>query len=692
MTVHSIVIQKLLSTNAQMGRRVAAHHLKEYTYGMRNKMAIIDSDKTLICMRSALNFMGSLASRNGRFMFINTNPLFDDIFHLMTTRVGSYSPSTNSLWRTGGFLTNSYSPKKFRSRNKKLVFGPTQPPDCIFILDTDSKSSVINEAHNLHIPVVAIVDSSMPLHSFSRVAYPVPANPSVQFVYLFCNLLTKTLLLEKEKGKLKEAAPLQIQAGEAAKIDLPNLDVTVFPYATLPPLSQDMEETKKLLDKLVVLKFDAASPRDMGLEGPKSAVGICNGLTFLDLIINQIQTLYSKYGCKVPLLLLSKDDTHDNTLKVLEKYQGSTVDVQRIKQGEGEGEGLELESLAGHYSKEEVGHPFYNGDIFRSLMTSGTLDFLLSQGKEYILLINKDNVATVIDPNILNHLVTNDIECCMEVTPSNSFHLISTPMNFKLWEIAQNQTKHENFKLIDTTNTWVSLSAIKRLVDSHKLKQKKSSVLKVPFPIYHYPSVIFCKIEFKGYCLHKNDHDKTLVQETADGSVMQAPSMCNPTYPLIGGKEEVDQASLFGCQFFDKLIGVSVPEPHFLPLDATSDLLLLQSDLYTCKEGVLTRNPARTNPLNPVIDLGPEFQKVGDFQSRFKSIPSIVGLDSLTVRGNVWFGANITFKGQVAITAKPGLRLEIPDGVVIENKVVANSAMDFLIENKEVIGPAAIQE
>ncbi|KAL1325320.1 hypothetical protein AAHE18_13G153000 [Arachis hypogaea] len=568
MTVHSIVIQKLLSTNAQMGRRVAAHHLKEYTYGMRNKMAIIDSDKTLICMRSALNFMESLASRNGRFMFINTNPLFHHIFHLMTTR----------------------------------------PPDCIFILDTDSKSSVINEAHNLHIPVVAIVDSSMPLHSFSRVAYPVPANPSVQFVYLFCNLLTKTLLLEKEKGKLKEATPLQIQAGKAAKNNLPNLDVTVFPYATLPPLSQDMEETKKLLDKLVVLKFDAASPRGMGLEGPKSAVGIRNGLTFLDLIINQIQTLYSKYGCKVPLLLLSKDDTHDNTLKVLEKYQGSTVDVQRIKQGEGEGEGLELESLAGHYSKEEVGHPFYNGDIFRSLMTSGTLDFLLSQGKEYILLINKDNVATVIDPNILNHLVTNDIECCMEVTPSNSFNLISTPMNFKLWEIAQNQTKHENFKLIDTTNTWVSLSAIKRLVDSHKLKQKKSSVSK----------------------------------------------------------------------FFDKLIGVSVPEPRFLPLDATSDLLLLQSDLYTCKEGVLTRNPARTNPLNPVIDLGPEFQKVGDFQSRFKSIPSIVGLDSLTVRGNVWFGANITFKGQVAITAKPGLRLEIPDEVVIENK--------------EVNGPAAIQE
>ena len=46
-------------------------------------------------------------------MFINTNPLFDDIFHLMTIGVGSYSSSTNTLWHIGDFLTNSYRPKKF---------------------------------------------------------------------------------------------------------------------------------------------------------------------------------------------------------------------------------------------------------------------------------------------------------------------------------------------------------------------------------------------------------------------------------------------------------------------------------------------------------------------------------------------------------------------------------------------------
>lgn len=204
MTLHEILIQKLLRTNAQIGRRAATHHFKVYTYGFRNNMAIIDSDKTLICMRSACNFMASLARHNGRFMFINTNPLFDEIFELMTKKLGYYSPSSTSLWRTGGFLTNSYSPKKFRSRNKKLCFGPTQPPDCIVIVDTESKSSVFNEAFKLQIPVVALVDSTMPLETFNRIAYPVPANDSVKFVYLFCNLITKTLLLEQQKLKLDD--------------------------------------------------------------------------------------------------------------------------------------------------------------------------------------------------------------------------------------------------------------------------------------------------------------------------------------------------------------------------------------------------------------------------------------------------------------------------------------------------------
>lgn len=218
MTIHSVVIQKLLSTNAHLGRRVAADHFKAYTYGIRNGMAIIDSDKTLISLRSACAFIGALARQNARFMFVNTNPLFDEIFDQMTKKIELYNPNQHSLWRTGGFLTNSRSPKKFRSRNKKLCFAPPQPPDCVVILDTERKSSVVLEADKLQIPVVALVDSTIPLDIYKRIAYPVPANDSAQFVYLFCNLITKTFLLERKRsgGTPKEALP---SAADISKIE-----------------------------------------------------------------------------------------------------------------------------------------------------------------------------------------------------------------------------------------------------------------------------------------------------------------------------------------------------------------------------------------------------------------------------------------------------------------------------------------
>ncbi|GMJ09834.1 hypothetical protein HRI_004652600 [Hibiscus trionum] len=100
------------------------------------------------------------------------------------------------------------------------------------------------------------------------------------------------------------------------------------------------------------------------------------------------------------------------------------------------------------------------------------------------------------------------------------------------------------------------------------------------------------------------------------------------------------------------------------------DLLLVQSDLYTLADGYISRNSARANPENPFIELGPEFKKVSNFLSRFKSIPSIIDLDSLSVSGDVWFCANIVLKGKVKIAAKDGVKLEIPDGTVLGNKEI----------------------
>ncbi|KAF6144555.1 hypothetical protein GIB67_006047 [Kingdonia uniflora] len=423
----------------------------------------------------------------------------------------------------------------------------------------------------------------------------------------------------------------EAQTIEWSKIKTPT-DEVVVPYDSLAPLPNDLAETKKLLDKLVVLKLNGGLGTTMGCTGPKSVIEVRNGLTFLDLIVIQIESLNSKYGCNVPLLLMNSFNTHDDTLKIVDKYTNSNIQIHTFNQSQYPR--LVVEDFMPLPCKGQSGkdgwYPPGHGDVFSSLMNSGKLDALLAQGKEYIFAANSDNLGAIVDLKILNHLIQNKNEYCMEVTPKTLADvkggtLISYEGKVQLLEIAQvadeniNEFKSiEKFKIFNTNNLWLNMKAVKRLVEAHALKMEI-----IPNP-------------------KEVDGVKVLQLETAAGAAIR---------------------------FFDNAIGINVPRSRFLPVKATSDLLLVQSDLYTLADGFVVRNKARTSPANPSIELGPEFKKVGSFLSRFKSIPSIIELDNLKVSGDVWFGAGVTLKGNVSISAKPGVKLEIPDKAVLENKV-----------------------
>ncbi|CAK9317954.1 unnamed protein product [Citrullus colocynthis] len=430
----------------------------------------------------------------------------------------------------------------------------------------------------------------------------------------------------------------EAQHVEWSKIQTPT-DEVVVPYDSLAPVPNDPAETKKLLDKLVVLKLNGGLGTTMGCTGPKSVIEVRNGLTFLDLIVIQIENLNSKYGCNVPLLLMNSFNTHDDTQKIIEKYKGSNVEIHTFNQSQYPR--LVAEDYLPLPSKgrtdKDGWYPPGHGDVFPSLKNSGKLDALISQGKEYVFVANSDNLGAVVDLQILNHLIQNKNEYCMEVTPKTLADvkggtLISYEGKVQLLEIAQVPDEHVNefksiqkFKIFNTNNLWVNLKAIKRLVEANALKMEI-----IPNP-------------------KEVDGIKVLQLETAAGAAIR---------------------------FFDHAIGVNVPRSRFLPVKATSDLLLVQSDLYTLVDGFVLRNKARQSPSNPSIELGPEFKKVGNFLSRFKSIPSIIDLDSLKVVGDVWFGVGVVLKGKVTITAKPGTKLVVPDNAVIENKEI-NGPEDF---------------
>ena len=65
--------------------------------------------------------------------------------------------------------------------------------------------------------------------------------------------------------------------------------------------------------------------------------------------------------------------------------------------------------------------------------------------------------------------------------------------------------------------------------------------------------------------------------------------------------------------------------------------------------------------------------QIQQFQKRFKKIPQIIELDHLTVTGDVYFGRNVTLRGTVIVVANEGQRIDIPDGCILENRLLSGN-------------------
>eukprot|EP00252_Welwitschia_mirabilis_P024573 TRINITY_DN7336_c0_g1_i1.p1 TRINITY_DN7336_c0_g1~~TRINITY_DN7336_c0_g1_i1.p1 ORF type:complete len:249 (-),score=20.42 TRINITY_DN7336_c0_g1_i1:325-1071(-) len=218
----SVLVQKLMTTSSHLGtsRRASGRHAEHIIYGYRNKMSIIDSDKTLLCLRNAARFLGEVVRMRGRLHFANSNPVLDDIIahtiriinSVQDPRSADHDEDDQSIgdpfdpWNApvrskGGLLTNFHAmkllPEKKRNNVSKMNISLLnihyRRPDSIVAMNAQREKQVILEASKLQIPVVALVDPETSKSVFEKVTYPIPATESVQFVYLFCNVVAKTV-------------------------------------------------------------------------------------------------------------------------------------------------------------------------------------------------------------------------------------------------------------------------------------------------------------------------------------------------------------------------------------------------------------------------------------------------------------------------------------------------------------------
>ncbi|KAJ1674334.1 UTP-glucose-1-phosphate uridylyltransferase [Spiromyces aspiralis] len=409
----------------------------------------------------------------------------------------------------------------------------------------------------------------------------------------------------------------------------------VLIYQSMP--KKELAEVAPLLDKLAVLKLNGGLGTTMGCVGPKSAIEVRDGQTFLDLTVQQIEHLNTVANTDVPLILMNSFNTDEDTSKIVQKYNAHNVSILTFNQSRYPR--IKADSLLPlPRSYENVPGTWYppgHGDLYESFANSGLLDQLLAEGKEWVFVSNVDNLGATVDPVILNHLAESGAEFIMEVTDKTKADikggtLIDYDGQVRLLEIAQVPKAHvddfkrvKKFKIFNTNNLWISLKAMKRLVEARELN------------------------------LDLIVNNKT----TDDGT------------PVI----QLETAVGAAIKHFKGAHGINVPRFRFLPVKSTSDLFLVTSDLYTLENGQLRMNPKRTFQTVPIVKLGDHFKKVNDYLARFKTPPQILELDHLTVTGDVVFGADVELKGTVIIVANHGAHIDIPRGAILNDKVVSGN-------------------
>ncbi|KAG7209035.1 hypothetical protein KM043_015198 [Ampulex compressa] len=378
-------------------------------------------------------------------------------------------------------------------------------------------------------------------------------------------------------------------------------------YNSLP--SPETEAVKALLDKLVVIKLNGGLGTSMGCHGPKSVIAVRNGLTFLDLTVQQIEYLNRTYHSNVPLILMDSFNTDDETQRVIRKYKGIDIDIHTFNQSCYPRINRDsLLPIAKHCDVAddiEAWYPPGHGDFYESFRNSGLLKKFIKEGREYCFISNIDNLGATVDFKILNQLLSKEkgspVEFLMEVTDKTRADvkggtLIQYEDKLRLLEIAQVPKDHvddfksvKTFKFFNTNNLWISLKAIERVLEKNSLNME---------------IIVNNKTFANGI---------NIIQlETAVGAAMKS---------------------------FEGSIGINVPRSRFLPVKKTSDLMLVMSNLYTLRSGSLVMSPQRMFPTTPLIKLGDNhFSKVKEFLTRFPTIPDLLELDHLTVSGDVTFG------------------------------------------------------
>lgn len=223
-TMANVSMRDMLQAGVHFGHQTRYWNPKmaQFIFGARNKVHIINLEKTVPLFNEALSFLSGVSARKGKILFVGTKRAAGDAIKESALKCGQYY--VNKRW-LGGMLTNWKTVRQSISRLKDLESQSADGtfdkltkkevlllqremtklesslggiknmgglPDVIFVIDADHEHIAVTEARNLGIPVVGVVDTNS---NPDGVDYIIPGNDdAIRAVQLYTNAVADAIM------------------------------------------------------------------------------------------------------------------------------------------------------------------------------------------------------------------------------------------------------------------------------------------------------------------------------------------------------------------------------------------------------------------------------------------------------------------------------------------------------------------
>lgn len=230
----NVTMRQMLEAGVHFGHQTRYWNprMSPFIFGERNKIHIVNLEKTMPLFNEAMNFVSKMASRNGKILFVGTKRAARDAVKEAAEACGM--PYVNHRW-LGGMLTNFNTVKASIKRlkdidamfadgsidrlNKKEALGLRREaeklerslggiknmdrlPDMLFVIDVGYERIAVKEANKLGIPVVAIVDTN---NVTDGIDYVIPGNDdAIRAIKLYATAASDAIQEGKTSANLND--------------------------------------------------------------------------------------------------------------------------------------------------------------------------------------------------------------------------------------------------------------------------------------------------------------------------------------------------------------------------------------------------------------------------------------------------------------------------------------------------------